>query len=153
MKTRKFATVFILGILLSACSQPEIFSEFRPLPNAEWDKRQAVLFEVPIRDASVPYQIRIQLRNNDQYPFRNIWLFVEYKTPDGKTRTDTLHTDLADAYGKWYGSGLSLHTYSFPYQLHVQYPDTGTYTYLFLQGMRADRLKGITDIGLEVSKE
>jgi gliding motility-associated lipoprotein GldH len=151
MNFKKSAILFIGG-LLSACSQPEIYSEFRAFPNAEWDKREAIRFEVPIHNLSVPYHVTIQLRHNDFYPFRNIWLFVEYQTPSGSTRTDTLSTDLADAYGKWYGSGISLYSCPLPYQLHVQYPDTGTYTYTIRQGMRSDVLKGISDIGLRVSQ-
>ncbi|MDR2806481.1 MAG: gliding motility lipoprotein GldH [Dysgonamonadaceae bacterium] len=152
MNIKKLALLFIGG-LLSTCSQPEIFSDFRSFPNAEWDKKEAIRFEVPVRDTTVPYHVMIQLRNNDHYPFRNIWLFIEYQTPSGSTRIDTLCTDLADAYGKWYGSGISLYSYSFPYQLNVQYPDTGIYTYTLRQGMRADVLKGVADVGLRVSKE
>ncbi|MDR1526115.1 MAG: gliding motility lipoprotein GldH [Dysgonamonadaceae bacterium] len=150
--TRYIIALFIC-LLLPACSQPEVFSEFRSFSDARWDKREAIRFETSIRDISVPYRVMIELRNNDYYPFRNLWLFIEYQTPGGSVRTDTLCTDLADAYGKWYGTGISLYSYSFPYQINVQYPDTGTYSYTIRQGMRADVLKGITDIGLRISKE
>ncbi|MDR2683160.1 MAG: gliding motility lipoprotein GldH [Dysgonamonadaceae bacterium] len=143
----------LMGLLLPACSQTEVFSKFQSLPETRWDKQEAIRFEAPIRDISVPYRVMIELRNNDHYPYRNIWLFVDYQTPGGSVRTDTLCTDLADAYGKWYGKGISLYSYSFPYQLHVQYPDTGTYTYTIRQGMRADVLNGIADVGLRIFPE
>ena len=149
----KYILLPLLLLLLIACKKDEIFSEFRSFPNAEWDKQQALRFEVPVHDISVPYNVNIELRHNNRYPFCNIWLFVEYQTPSGSTRADTLHTYLADAYGKWYGKGISLYTCSFPYQEHVQYPDTGTYVYTIRQGMRADVLQGVSDIGLCISKE
>ena len=142
-----------LLLLLTACAKDEIFSEFRSFPNAEWDKQQAIRFEAPVHDVSVPYHVNIELRHNNHYPFRNIWLFVEYQTPSGSMRMDTLDTYLADVYGKWYGRGISLYSCSFGYQENVQYPDTGTYVYTIRQGMRADVLKGISDIGLRITKE
>ena len=142
-----------LLLLLTACTKHEIFSEFRSFPKAEWNKQQAVGFEVPVHDISVPYNVSIELRHNNQYPFSNIWLFIEYQTPSGSTRADTLGTYLADAYGKWQGKGISLYSCSFPYQQNVQYPDTGTYIYTIRHGMRADVLSGISDIGICVTKE
>jgi gliding motility-associated lipoprotein GldH len=145
--------IFLFGLLflLAACSEEETFSEFRSFPNAEWDKQEAIRFEVPIHDISTPYNVLLELRNNNNYPFRNIWLFIDYKTPSGSMRSDTLTTDLADIYGKWYGTGMSLYSYSFPYQVNVQYADTGIYVYTIRQGMRENVLKGISDIGLTVS--
>ena len=145
--------LLLLFVLLTACTQREIFSEFNSFHNAEWDRLQAIRFEAPVYDISVPYQVSIELRHNDQYPFRNIWLFVEYQAPSGKMWTDTLGTDLADSYGKWYGKGISLYSCSFNYQENVQYPDTGIYVYTIRHGMRADVLKGISDVGLRISKE
>jgi gliding motility-associated lipoprotein GldH len=140
-------------LLLVACTQGETFSEYRSFPNAEWDKQEAIRFEVPIHDSSTAYHVFLELRNNNNYPFRNLWLFVDYKTPGGDMRSDTIYAELADVYGKWYGTGISLYAYSFPYQLNVQYPDTGVYVYTIRQGMREHLLKGISDIGLRVSTE
>ena len=145
--------LLLLFIFLSACTESEIFSEFHSFPKSEWDKQHAIRFEAPVYDLSAPYNVSIELRHNNQYPFRNIWLFVEYQTPSGNIRTDTLTTNLADAYGKWYGKGISLYSYSFNYQENVQYSDTGMYVYTIRQGMRSDVLKGISDIGLRIAKE
>ena len=149
---KKYILLSLL-LLLTACVQDELFSEFHSFPNAEWNKQQAIRFEAPVYDISVPYTVAIELRHNNQYPFRNVWLFVEYQTPSGSTRADTLGAYLADAYGKWYGKGLSLYSHSFYYQQNVQYPDTGIYTYTIRHGMRADVLAGVSDIGVCISKE
>ena len=149
----KYILLPLLLLLLTTCAQDEIFSEFHSFPRAEWDKLQAVRFETPVHDISVPYHVNIELRHNNQYPFRNIWLFVEYQTPSGSIRVDTLDTYLADTYGKWYGKGISLYACSFRYQEYVQYPDTGTYVYTIRHGMRTDVLTGVSDIGLCISKE
>jgi gliding motility-associated lipoprotein GldH len=151
MKIRVPAIVLLL--LLSACEKGDIYLQFHSFAGAEWNKEEAATFEVPIHDNTTPYHVTIHLRNNNRYPYRNLWLFVDYQTPNGQRRTDTLSVDLADAYGKWYGTGISLYNHSLPYQTGVQYADTGTHTYTLRHGMRADVLRGIADIGVRVRRE
>ena len=148
----KFSWI-LLFILFSACSGKEVYSDFRSLPNSEWDSREAIRFKVPIKDVSKPYNVLLEIRNTNDYPFSNLWLFVDYQTHQGEVRSDTLQVELADIYGKWYGKGISLYAYSFPYELNVQYPDTGTYVYTIRQGMRKNPLKGISDIGLIIREK
>lgn len=145
-----FSPVFFLCV---ACSHEEIFFEYRSFDNAQWKREQPAVFNVSVEDISFPYQIFITLRNNDNYPFSNIWLFIDYKTPGGNSRTDTLGADIADIYGKWLGKGLSLYNLTIPYETSVVFPDTGVYTYAIRQGMRENPLKGISDVGLKVSKK
>jgi len=146
--------VFVSTILANvSCSHKEVFFEYHSFANNEWNRNDTAVFKVKILEKSRPYDVSFELRNNDAYPFSNIWLFVDYKTPDGKCRTDTIGTDLADIYGKWYGRGLSLYNLSIPYETTILFPDTGTYIYSVRQGMRIDPLKGISDIGLKVSKK
>ena len=141
----------IFGIV--SCSHNEIYFQYRSFANAEWGRGEPAVFHVNIEDNSQPYNVLIELRNNNAYPFSNIWLFVDYKTPGGNIRVDTIGADLADVYGKWYGKGQSLYNLSIPYETSVLFPDTGTYIYSIRQGMRENPLKGISDIGLKVSKK
>jgi gliding motility-associated lipoprotein GldH len=150
---RYFQTVCLgLSVFFLSCSQKEVFYEFRSFPQAEWDQQEAVRFEVPVSDNSIPYDIFLEIRNNNSYSYRNLWLFIDYRNPGGQFRSDTVYVDLADIYGKWYGKGISLYNYSFPYELGVQYPDTGKQVYTIRQGMRDNPLKGISDVGLKISK-
>jgi len=144
--------LLIIGGIVS-CSHKEIFFEYHSFAKAEWSRDNPAVFNVKIDDNSKPYNVSVEIRNNNDYPFSNIWLFIDYKAPDGNHRTDTLGADLADIYGKWYGKGLSLYNLSIPYETFVLFPDTGDYVYSIRQGMREDLLKGISDIGLKVSKK
>ena len=146
--------IFSLAIFgIVSCSYREIFFEYRSFANAEWNRDDPAVFNVKIEDNSQPYSISFELRNNNAYPFSNIWLFIDYITPSGNVRTDTVGADLADIYGKWYGKGLSLYNLTIPYETSVLFPDTGTYIYSVHQGMRENPLKGISDIGLKISKK
>jgi gliding motility-associated lipoprotein GldH len=151
INAHSFGAVYLLFIL-TACSGDEVFSEYHSFPEASWSQKEKVSFAVNIEDSLQHYAVFIELRNNNHYPFRNIWLFVDFATPDGKQRRDSIEVNLADEYGKWYGSGISLYTYSFFYEKDIQYPTTGTYNYSITQGMREDPLTGISDIGLTIKK-
>ena len=146
--------VFISTVLLNvSCSNKEVYFEYHSFANAEWNRSDPAVFNVNIEDKSQPYDVSVEVRNNGDYPFSNIWLFVDYKMPDGQVRTDTIGADLADVYGKWYGKGLSLYNLSIPYESSIRFPNHGVYVYSIRQGMRTDPLTGITDIGLKVSKK
>ena len=74
-------------------------------------------------------------------------------SPDGKNLTDTLHYDLADEKGKWYGRGFGdVHELNLPYKSNVFFPRKGTYEFKVQHGMRIENLKGIFDIGLRIEK-
>ena len=155
MKVRRSNLLLIapLLFLITACTSKEIFSEFHSFSDATWSRSEKVNFEVSVLDSTQQYDVFLEIRNNNDYPFRNLWLFVDITTPDGKQRRDTINAELADVYGKWYGKGVSLYTYSFPYELKIQYPNTGAFIYSITQGMREESLNGISDIGLTVSKK
>jgi gliding motility-associated lipoprotein GldH len=152
----KAATILSLAfgsiVLLSGCSGKEIFSEFHSFPHSSWLRGEVVNFEVPVSDSIQPYDVFLEIRNTDDYPFRNLWLFVDITAPNGELREDTINIELADIYGKWYGKGVSLYIHSVAYDENIHYPFSGNYTYSVRQGMREEVLKGISDIGLTISK-
>ena len=148
--------LFILLLMISgiiSCSHNEVYFEYHSFANSEWNRNDEAVFQVNIEDNLQPYNLSVELRNSNSYQFSNIWLFVDYRMPDGTSRKDTINAELADAYGKWYGKGFSLYNRSITYKTSFLYPDTGIYVYTISQGMRENTLKGISDIGFKVSKK
>jgi gliding motility-associated lipoprotein GldH len=144
---------FIPLLLLVSCSHNEIFFEYHSFKTDGWDRNDAAIYHININDTTNLFDVSFEIRNQSDYPFRNIWLFVDFQMPGGSVRTDTLGANLADVYGKWYGKGISLYSLTIPYETSVRFPKKGTYTYAIRQGMRENPLKGISDIGLKLSKK
>jgi gliding motility-associated lipoprotein GldH len=136
-------------MILFACADTEVFYEYKSLPDATWDKDNTLTFEVLLTDTIQPLDVFIEVRNNDQYPFQNLWLFVDCKSPQGIVTKDTVNISLADVYGTWQGEGLSIYTLEHPYQQNHLFPDSGIYRYSIRQGMRVDQLSGVSDVGLK----
>jgi gliding motility-associated lipoprotein GldH len=106
-----------------------------------------------LKDASIPYDISLQLRNSDFYPYQNIWIIFAELHPTAETAVnDTIEYRLADASGKWTGNGITLFQNRFPLRTDYHFPDTGQYTIGIRHGMRDDLLKGIENVGLMIEK-
>ena len=97
-----------------SCSKDTVYSKFQPIHNKAWEKESGYYFKFEIKDNAVPYHISIQLRNNDIYPYQNLWLLCEEEQPDSTIVKDTLECMLADDFGKWAGNGITLYQCEWP---------------------------------------
>lgn len=153
---KRFISTGLTGLLFFfgiSCSHNEIFFEYHSFEKDGWNREAAAVYHISIDNTTDLFDVSLEIRNNNDYSFRNIWLFVDFQSPGGDMRTDTIGLDLADTYGKWYGKGISLYSLTIPYEKAVRFPKEGAYTYFIRQGMRENPLKGISDIGLRISKK
>lgn len=144
----KFLFLFFCLFLFS-CEDAAVYESYVSIGD-KWEKEEEYYFTFTIPDTSIPYEVTLDIRNNNLYPYQNLWLFRQEEQPSGQIRRDTMECMLADDYGKWYGKGISLYQMSFPLHTRYFFPDTGTYTFSFRQGMRNDNLPGIQEIGLRI---
>jgi len=152
---------FIISLIsmfcLVACTNNDVFFQFKKIPPKGWNKDSVLVFDFTISNSSVPYNIYVNIRNTSEYPYQNFWLFIKKSVvnPD-KTfvavSTDTVECYLADERGKWLGSGVGV-AYEMPLLIDKNtHFEQKTYRYELVQGMRNDILRGISDIGLRVEK-
>lgn len=143
----------LLFFFCASCLHNEVFFEYHSFKKEGWSRETVAAYHVNIDNTTDLCDISLEIRNNNDYPFRNIWLFVDFQSPGGGLRTDTIGINLADIYGKWYGKGINLYCLTVPYKTAVRFPRKGRYIYTIRQGMRENPLKGISDIGLRISKK
>uniref|UniRef100_UPI0032170F7B gliding motility lipoprotein GldH n=1 Tax=uncultured Draconibacterium sp. TaxID=1573823 RepID=UPI0032170F7B len=141
----------IVGVFLttlSACDTNRIFDEYKPIPERCWQKDSLVTFSIPVTDTIQNHNLYINIRNDINYPFSNLWVFVKIEQPGGTAIRDTFEIALADVAGKWLGEGFSgLKTREVIYRRNVYFPNSGIYKISIQQGMREDNLHGISDVG------
>ena len=143
---------FIVTCLLFSCGKNTVYSKYQPVSNKSWNKQDVYFFNFQITDISVAYNVSLQLRNNDQYPYQNLWIINEEAHPSGVSVKDTIEYMLADDFGKWTGNGITLYQSSINLRNNYHFPDTGKYTISVMHGMRDDDLKGIENVGLLIEK-
>jgi gliding motility-associated lipoprotein GldH len=154
--TRKVSiTIYFLFILLcfQSCDRDRFYEENKRIENNIWNNKEKAVFKVMLEDIHTSYSFYINIRNSTDYPYSNIFLFLETVFPDGKIARDTIECQLADYSGKWTGSGMSNIKFNrFLFQKGIRFPQQGQYIFEFEQAMRNPDLKGISDIGMRLEK-
>ncbi len=140
-----------IGLIAFACDQP-LFERYQVIEDGMWQKDTAYYFTFDIKDTSIAYDLTLEIRNNNLYPYQNLWLLGETILPDSTVRRDTAEYRLADDFGKWEGKGISIFQLSVELQKRFFFPQAGQYTVSIRQGMRQDALPGIQGIGLQVKE-
>ncbi len=150
----KKTVLFCMAIfLLSSCNNNLVYSKYQKFNENEWYAKDKAVFDIEITDTVTLNNISLMVRHADAYPYRNLFVFVTTKYPDGKTLTDTMEVILADEKGKWQGSGAGdIFDFKIPIKKNVRFPLAGKYQFSFEHGMRVDPLPLIMDFGFEIEK-
>lgn len=147
------ATIAIVMVFAMGCNPNLEYEKYSEISEGTWHKDSLVVFDVPVTDTIQQYNLFFNVRNNIDYGYSNLWLFVEIEQPDGTSLTDKFELALAAPSGKWLGKGFGgLKTREAIYKRNVFFPVSGEYKIKVSQGMREDNLSGIRDVGLRIEK-
>ena len=161
IKTFLHTTIFVAisALVLNSCADKNfVFDQNVEIPNARWIVSERAILKVDVTDTINQHNFYINVRNTEEYPYRNLYVFVNTIFPNEKSSRDTVGIVLADATGRWLGSGSgflssSQHlTNTILYQYNKRFPVSGEYTFEIEQAMREDTLVGIQNIGLKIEK-
>ena len=108
MKRTGFFFLLFASLLLTACDSDVVSEQIAELKGESWGQNEVVNCECNIEDADAYYTMELEVRNTVDYPYRNLYLFVDIETPDTMRYRDTVQIFLADQAGKWYGKGSRL---------------------------------------------
>jgi len=153
---KKFVLQFLTGcviiIIIFSCNNGGFFGEYKTIPHAMWHRDSLVVFQIPVSDTLQNHNLYIDVRNDIDYKYSNLWLFIEIIQPgDTKAVIDTFEVTLADPTGKWLGHGFGgVKTNEILFKPNVYFPVSGNYEIQIKQGMRGKQLEGITEIGFRV---
>jgi gliding motility-associated lipoprotein GldH len=155
---KKFVFQFLVGCILVisilACSNGGVFNKYKTIPKGVWHRDSLVVFQIPVTDTVQRQNLYLNVRNDINYKYSNLWLFVEIIQPGDTTAVkDTFEFTLADPTGKWLGQGFGgVKTNEMLFKRNVYFPVSGIYEIQIQHGMRGKLLEGITEIGFRVEK-
>jgi gliding motility-associated lipoprotein GldH len=154
MKKYRLATTgLILLMLMTACDSKLVYDRSQQLNGAAWHRDSVLQFEVNIDDSLTFHNFYISIRNNTDYPYSNIFFFLETEFPNGHITRDTLECILAARDGKWLGSGSGrLRDNMILLRGAMRFPLIGTYRFCLEQAMRDTLLSGIEDVGIRIEE-
>lgn len=151
MTMHKIIGAFIVLFLLSSCKN-DSEQVFMKNIDGKWNKKTEQKFDFKITDAQNPKNIIFVIRNNNDYPYSNIRLIVNFADAQMRNKsTDTLNYILAEPNGTWLGKGFGeTKEILFQYKLNYKFPANGDYSLNVIQAMRTDNLPGIEDVGVKI---
>lgn len=158
MRIKNSGILLFVGILLFSCDKKRVFDEYKSIGSA-WNKDSIVTFDLPVLDSTQKYNLFINLRANNNYPFKNLFLIVAMETASGFTRVDTLEYEMAKPDGTLLGNGFAdIKESKLYYKEAVTFK--GKYKLQIKQAVREpgkitgiQTLEGITDVGFRIEQK
>jgi gliding motility-associated lipoprotein GldH len=154
-----FFSLVFLAFLIS-CNSEIIKSEYQVTTNGGWKKDDVKEFQFSEVDTIQPYNVFINLRNDDNFAYSNIFLIAELEYPNGASIKDTFEFEMTMPDGQWLGKGYgSVKENKLWYKENIVLPTQGVYNLKISHAMRKNGkvngiidLEGITDVGYQIEK-
>lgn len=148
----------VLGVV--ACNNSIEFTQYKSLTNTAWKANESISFEFKVTDTISPKNLFINIRNNKEYAYSNLYVITELNFPKGNKVIDTLHYEMADNTGKYLGEGFTdIKENKLFYKENKVFPEKGNYIFKIRHAMRKNGaispiefLEGLQDIGLSIEK-
>lgn len=134
-----------------SCSNSVILDDNTEFENKVWNINETFETSFDISDTINNYNFFVTLRNTDEYPYQNVFVFLTTSFPNGKTKLDTINCPLANRQGKWLGKGFGgVYDNRILYMARKRFPLVGNYKISIQQAMRDEDLMGVLDVGVRI---
>lgn len=149
--------LFFMASTLISCDKNRLFDDYKTIDGG-WHKDSIVTFSFEEEASKKPVNMFINIRNNNDYEFSNLFLIVKMEQPKGKIKVDTLEYQMAHPDGTLMGEGFSdIKESKLWYKENETFPEKGTYKVSIQQAVRqtgkvkgVEKLNGVTEIGLRI---
>lgn len=160
MKIKNNILFLLLVLVVISCDKKSVFDEYKSVDNS-WHKDSIVRFKLPQLDKNKKYDLFVNIRNNNDYPYNNIFLIVSMEQPNKKVLVDTLEYQMANPDGTLMGEGFSdVKLSKLIYKENVSFNLKGDYTIKIQHANRQtgkivglQNLKGVSDVGFRIESK
>lgn len=157
MKIINSLLFFLLLILVVSCDNKRVFDQYKSVGNS-WHKDSIIKFKLPQLESTKKYNLFVNVRDNNDYPFSNLFLIISLEQPNKKVIVDTLEYEMANPNGTLMGEGFSdVKESKLFYKEKATFNLKGDYKIKIQQAVRqtgkvagVNDLKGITEIGFRI---
>lgn len=144
---------------LMSCKKDTFYDSYKRVDGG-WSKDDVKSFEVSQEDTLSTYNLFLNIRNNKEYAFSNLFVIVKVEQPNEIVLVDTLEYQMAEPDGTLLGTGFSdVKENKLWIKEGYVFPVKGDYTFKVEQVVReigdvegVELLKGISDIGIQIEK-
>jgi gliding motility-associated lipoprotein GldH len=157
MKIINSILLVLVLLLATSCDKKRVFDDYKSVGNS-WHKDSIVSFELPKLDSKKMYNLYVNVRDNDDYPFNNLFLIVSLEQPNKKIKVDTLEYQMTNPDGTLLGEGFTdIKESKLFYKGKESFTQKGIYKIHIKHAVRqtgkiegVSTLDGITDVGFRI---
>ncbi len=157
MSLKNSFVLFLAFAWLVSCDKKSVFDHYTAVGKS-WHKDSIVAFSFEQKDTLKQYNLFVNLRNNKNYPYSNLFLIVALEDPKQKTTIDTLEYVMANPDGTLLGTGFSdIKENKLYFKENYQFKKAGKYTVRIQHAVRntgkiagVSDLEGILDVGFRI---
>jgi len=157
MKIKNSILFVLLLFLVISCDKKRVFDDYKSV-GKNWNKDSIVTFDLPKLDPKKAYNLYVNIRDNDEYPFNNLFLIVSLEQPNRKVQVDTLEYQMTNPDGTLLGEGFSdIKENKLFYKDKVNFTQKGLYKIHIKHAVRQTgkiegvaTLPGISDVGFRI---
>jgi gliding motility-associated lipoprotein GldH len=158
-KIKNKISFLALVLLFVSCDENVFFDEYQEF-DGTWKKNKKATFTFNQNDTKSAFNLFLNIRNNNDYPYNNLFVIVNLNQPNGQVIVDTLEYEMAAPDGTLLGTGFSdIKESKLEYKSNYSFPKAGKYTVEIKQALRKTGsvkpdvdLKGVTEIGFRIEK-
>ncbi|BDS14287.1 gliding motility lipoprotein GldH [Aureispira anguillae] len=144
---------FVLVLCFSLVSCNTIYDETVTIENSQWSDDTAIPFEFEIQDTSKYYDLFLEVNHSIDYPYQNIYCWVETFELGTSIRKDQCSLELANAKGKWLGAcNAETCDRKIPFIINTKFNNVGKYKIILTQNTRNAILKDINGLRLLITE-
>ncbi|MBD99723.1 MAG: hypothetical protein CMO34_07760 [Verrucomicrobia bacterium] len=153
-KNRLYSLILVCFTLSSlACNEGIVLNDHKKFEEGMWVRKNKIVFDYEISENNALYDIYLNFRHTGNYPFENIYFFIETVSPDNKFAKDTAQMILADKKGRFLGKGIGdIFDYEFKFKEGIKFPVSGKYSIQVEQAMRVETIEEVTDFGIRIER-
>jgi len=159
-KTIFKTVIFAFLFLFISCDKNVVFDEYRDF-DGKWKAKEKAKFEIVQNDTVSKFNMFINIRNNNDYPFNNLYLIVKMQQPkSNQILVDTLEYNMTYPDGTLLGKGFSdVKESKLFYKENFSFPKNGKYIFEIEHALRQNGkvsgiqdLEGVFDVGFRIEK-
>ncbi|WP_295335365.1 gliding motility lipoprotein GldH [Flavobacterium sp.] len=157
MKIKSSILFILIFFSLISCDQKRVFDDYQSVGKS-WHKDSIVSFDLPQLDSKKTYNLYVNIRNNNDYPFNNLFLIVSLEQPNKQVKVDTLEYQMTNPDGTLLGEGFTdIKENKLFYKDKVSFTQKGLYKIHIKHALRqtgkiegVTSLDGISDVGFRI---
>ncbi len=157
MNLKSSILVILIAIILFSCDKNRVYDDYKTV-GPDWKKNDIVNFSFDQKDTTKNYNLFVNIRNNNNYKFNNLFLIIALEQPGGFIKVDTLEYQMTNPDGTLLGEGFSdIKESKLFYLEKIKFKKAGNYKVKIQQAVRqvgkitgVEALEGVTEVGFRI---